>query len=61
MGKGKKKHNTERDLKSKKRNERREKALGTLRYAINDHKSKNQNSTIPKLISQKQKIKHHKL
>lgn len=56
MGKGKKKHNTERDLKSKKRNERREKALGTLRYAINDHKSKNQNSTIPKLISQKQKI-----
>lgn len=56
MGKGKKKHNTERDIKSKKRNERREKALGTLRYAINDHKSKNQNSTIPKLISQKQKI-----
>ena len=54
--KGKKKHNTERDIKSKKRNERREKALGTLRYAINDHKSKNQNSTIPKLISQKQKI-----
>lgn len=56
MGKGKKKHNTERDIKSKKRNERREKALGTLRYSINDHKSKNQNSTIPKLISQKQKI-----
>jgi nuclear GTP-binding protein len=56
MGKGKKKHNTERDIKSKKRNERREKALGTLKYAINDHKSKTQNLTIPKLISQKQKI-----
>ena len=56
MGKGKKKHNTERDIKSKKRNERREKALGTLKFAINDHKSKTQNLTIPKLISQKQKI-----
>ena len=56
MGKGKKKHNTERDIKSRKRNERREKALGTLKYASNEHKFKKQNNTIPKLISQKQKI-----
>jgi len=56
MGKGKKKHNTERDIKAQKRNERRERALGTLRYVSNEHKFKNQNSTIPKLISQKQKI-----
>ena len=58
MGKGKKKHNTERDIKSKKRNERRERALGTLKYTSNVYKFKNQNSTIPKLISQKQKIIH---
>lgn len=56
MGKGKKKHNTERDIKSKKRNERRERALGTLKYTSNEHKFKTQNNTIPKLISQKQKI-----
>ena len=56
MGKGKKKHNTERDIKAKKRNERKERALGTLKYTSNEHKFKNQNLTVPKLLSQKQKI-----
>ena len=55
MGKGKKKHNKERDIKAQKRNERRNLALGTLTNS-NINKYKNQNSTIPKLISQKQKI-----
>jgi len=55
MGKGKKKHNKERDIKAQKRNERRNLALGTLKNS-NINKYKNQNSTIPKLISQKQKI-----
>ena len=55
MGKGKKKHNTERDKKALKRNERRNLALDTLKNR-NMNKHKNQNSTIPKLISQKQKI-----
>ena len=55
MGKGKRKHNTERDIKAQKRNERRNLALGTLKN-VNMNKYKNQNSTIPKLISQKQKI-----
>ena len=57
MGKGKKKHNhnTERDIKAKKRNERKNIALGTLKN-ININKYKNQNSKIPQLISQKQKI-----
>ena len=55
MGKGKKKHNTERDIKAKKREERRNLALGTLKNS-NLNKYKNQNSTVPKLISQKQKI-----
>ena len=57
MGKGKKKHNhnTERDIKAQKRNERKNMALGTLKNT-NMNKYKNQNATIPKLISQKQKI-----
>jgi len=57
MGKGKKKHNhkTERDIKAQKRNERKNIALGTLKN-ININKYKNQNSKIPQLISQKQKI-----
>ena len=57
MGKGKKKHNhnTERDNKAQKRNERKNIALGTLKN-ININKYKNQNSKIPQLISQKQKI-----
>ena len=57
MGKGKKKHNhnTERDIKAQKRNERKNIALGTLKN-INLNKYKNQNSKIPQLISQKQKI-----
>ena len=55
MGKGKKKHNKERDIKAQKRNERRNLALGTLTNS-NINKYKNQNSTIPKLISKKQKI-----
>ena len=55
MGKGKKKHNKERDIKAQKRNERKNLALGTLKIQyINNYK--NQNSTIPKLVSQKQKI-----
>ena len=57
MGKGKKKHNhnTERDIKALKRNERKNMALGTLKN-ININKYKNQNMKIPQLISQKQKI-----
>ena len=57
MGKGKKKHNhnTERDIKAQKRNERKNIALGTLKNT-NINKYKNQNSKIPQLISQKQKI-----
>ena len=55
MGKGKKKHNTERDIKAQKRNERRNLALGTLKNQ-NINKYKTQNEKIPKLISQKQKI-----
>ena len=57
MGKGKKKHNhnTERDIKAQKRNERKNIALGTLKN-ININKYKNQNSKITQLISQKQKI-----
>ena len=57
MGKGKKKHNhnTERDIKAQKRNERKNIALGTLKN-ININKYKNQNLKIPQLISQKQKI-----
>ena len=57
MGKGKKKHNhnTERDIKAQKRNERKNMALGTLKNT-NMNKYKNQNATIPKLILQKQKI-----
>ena len=55
MGKGKKKHNTERDIKAQKRNERRNLALGTLKNK-NINKYKTQNEKIPKLISQKQKI-----
>ena len=55
MGKGNKKHNTERDKKAQKRNERRNLALDTLKNR-NINKYKNQNSSIPKLISQKQKI-----
>ena len=57
MGKGKKKHNhnTERDIKAQKRNERKNIALGTLKN-INLNKYKNQNLKIPQLISQKQKI-----
>ena len=57
MGKGKKKHNhnTERDIKAQKRNVRKNIALGTLKN-ININKYKNQNSKIPQLISQKQKI-----
>ena len=55
MGKGKKKHNTERDIKAKKRNARRNLALDTLKNS-SLNKYKNQNLTIPKLISQKQKI-----
>ena len=56
MGKGKKNHNTIRDIKSKKRNERKNKALAVMKYSSNEHKFKNQNFTVPKLISQKQKI-----
>ena len=55
MGKGKKKHNTERDIKAQKREERRNLALGTLKNQ-NINKYKTQNEKIPKLISQKQKI-----
>ena len=55
MGKGKKKHNKERDIKAQKRNERKNLALGTLKNQY-INKYKNQNSTIPKLVSQKQKI-----
>lgn len=55
MGKGKKKHNTERDIKAQKRNERRNLALGTLKNQ-NINKYKTQNEKIPKLISQKQKM-----
>jgi len=57
MGKGKKKHNhnTERDIKALKRNERKNMALGTLKN-ININKYKNQNMKRPQLISQKQKI-----
>ena len=57
MGKGKKKHNhnTERDIKALKRNERKNMALGSLKN-ININKYKNQNMKIPQLISQKQKI-----
>ena len=55
MGKGKKKHNTERDIKAQKRNDRRNLALGTLKNK-NINKYKTQNEKIPKLISQKQKI-----
>ena len=57
MGKGKKKHNhnTERDIKALKRNERKNMTLGTLKN-INVNKYKNQNMKIPQLISQKQKI-----
>ena len=55
MGKGKKKHNTERDIKAQKRNDRRNLALGTLKNQ-NINKYKTQNEKIPKLISQKQKI-----
>ena len=55
MGKGKKKHNTERDIKAQKRNERRNLALGILKNQ-NINKYKTQNEKIPKLISQKQKI-----
>ena len=55
MGKGKKKHNTERDIKAQKRNERRNLALGTLKNQ-NINKYKTQNEKIPKLKSQKQKI-----
>ena len=55
MGKGKKKHNTERDIKAQKRNERHNLALGTLKNQ-NINKYKTQNEKIPKLISQKQKI-----
>ena len=50
MGKGKKKHNTERDIKAQKRNERRNLALGTLKNQ-NINKYKTQNEKIPKLIS----------
>ena len=60
MGKGKKKHNTERDIKAQKRNERRNLALGTLKNQ-NINKYKTQNEKIPKLISQKQKIKNGKI
>ena len=55
MGKGKKKHNKERDIKAQKRNERKNLALGTLKNQY-INKYKNQNSTIPKLVSKKQKI-----
>ena len=55
MGKGKKKHNTERDIKAQKRNDRRNLALGTLKNQ-NINKYKTQNEKIPKLISQKQKM-----
>ena len=57
MGKGKKKHNheTERDIKAQKRNERKNLALGTLKN-INLKKYKNQNLKIPQLVSQKQKM-----
>ena len=55
MGKGKKKHNTERDIKAQKRKERRNLALGTLKNQ-NINKYKTQNEKIPKLISQKQKM-----
>ena len=55
MGKGRKKHNTERDIKAQKRNERRNLALGTLKNQ-NINKYKTQNEKIPKLISQKQKM-----
>ena len=55
MGKGKKKHNTERDIKAQKREERRNLALGTLKNQ-NINKYKTQNEKIPKLISQKQKM-----
>ena len=56
MGKGKKNHTSQRDLKAQKRNARRNTALNTLLNNQSSVKYKSQNFSTPKLISQKQKI-----